>query len=1284
MVWMFYQHHPVLVLCDTGANTALVHVNAAHRLGVPIHRTRRVAFQADGKTKLEVCGETVFELARHDSVFKLEALVVGSLDCDVLGGMPFLKENGIKLDVPRNLIILPDGQQISYPPVEVGTISPRAVLRATRKITLFPGDHIDFNVFSDTYRDGELLMEPINLAEPLWPAPTMTRAVAGHVRTCNTTENPIVIGKHQHIAYVHTDSSFGTSPQDISIFSTLSEPVPEIQKNYSAQINVDPDKLLSNDTRSQFHKLNSYYDEVFDPMVGKYNDASGRIRATINIGPVPPTPCKGRVPPQYNRKQLSELQCKMDQLEDCGILAKPEAVGVKEVLVVSPSFLVPKANGDFRIVTNFSNLASFARPPPSRASSTEDVLIFLARWKYMIKSDMSQQFFQLPLSKSSIPYAGVVTPYKGVRVYTRAAMGMPGSTEHLDTLMTRVLGDLMHEGIVTKIADDLYIGADDPSSLYTNWQRVLEIFKNNNLRLSASKTVLAARTTTVLGWIWSGGDISVSPHKVNPLSTAECPKTVKGLRSWIGAYKQLKSCISQYSSLLSDLEHAVGGKESRQKVEWTTELRQAFKVAQAALRDVRSITVPHPKDQLVITSDGSVSKRGVGSVLYIIRNGKTLLGGYFSMKLSMTQARWLPCEIEAAAIAAAVNHWSKFIREAHSPCQLLTDSRPCVLAYKKMARGEYSNSARVQTFLSTLSRYRITLQHVSAANNLPSDYLSRSPMECSEQECQICTFVLNCCPGIVRTTVSEVLEKRVAMPFTNPEAWRLSQQACYDLRQTFWYLQQGTRPSKKARVSADLKLYLRKASLDNNGLLVVKRPVPFMPTQRLAIVPRQMLHGLVTALHIRLQHPTYTQLTKVFDRSFYGLDSVNVIREVSVNCVQCASLRQIPKEMGEFSTGPPAASPGKSFAADVMCRSRQKILVVRDTFSSFTTGEVVVSEKSDTLREALIKCTSQLMSSEGAILRVDCETSFQSLVGDKILENYGLRLELGRTKNKNKNPVAEKAISELERELKKFKPRGETISSVDLAKALRTLNLRIRNRGLSASEIIYQRDLTHGDQISFNDKDLALSQQNIREQNHIPSAQSKTPRGRKATKFHPGVGDLIFIKSDGDKHVAREQYIVIACNEKFLQARKLAASGFRSKIYDLKFSEVYPVPCPRLPTSPFERTGERFNCDPDSSSSDDDPDDGVDSVQSVSDHEHSVSEHSLSDHEQSFNDNEERSLSDGEDQLVGDNMDNSNLEDGLGSDPDYVPHNNVVDLGPAERVQRQPHPIVRLGEWDYS
>lgn len=67
---------------------------------------------------------------------------------------------------------------------------------------------------------------------------------------------------------------------------------------------------------------------------------------------------------------------------------------------------------------------------------------------------------QVPLSKESLKYRGVATPFKGVRVYVRSAMGMPGSETSLEELMCRVLSDLLQEGNVAKLGDDLYCGGN--------------------------------------------------------------------------------------------------------------------------------------------------------------------------------------------------------------------------------------------------------------------------------------------------------------------------------------------------------------------------------------------------------------------------------------------------------------------------------------------------------------------------------------------------------------------------------------------------------------------------------------------------------------------------------------------------------------------------------------------------------------------------------------------------------------------------------------------------------
>ena len=58
------------------------------------------------------------------------------------------------------------------------------------------------------------------------------------------------------------------------------------------------------------------------------------------MGPVPPPAHKARLP-AYSPDKMRLLQRKMDDLEEIGVLAKPDSIGVT-VEYASPSFLVKK------------------------------------------------------------------------------------------------------------------------------------------------------------------------------------------------------------------------------------------------------------------------------------------------------------------------------------------------------------------------------------------------------------------------------------------------------------------------------------------------------------------------------------------------------------------------------------------------------------------------------------------------------------------------------------------------------------------------------------------------------------------------------------------------------------------------------------------------------------------------------------------------------------------------------------------------------------------------------
>ena len=89
---------------------------------------------------------------------------------------------------------------------------------------------------------------------------------------------------------------------------------------------------------------------MFNPTFQGYNGASGPIKTVVNIGPVLPPQHKERLP-QYSRDKLVELQDKFDSLEQQGVFARPEDIGIT-VEYLNPSFLIKKSGG-YRLFTAF-------------------------------------------------------------------------------------------------------------------------------------------------------------------------------------------------------------------------------------------------------------------------------------------------------------------------------------------------------------------------------------------------------------------------------------------------------------------------------------------------------------------------------------------------------------------------------------------------------------------------------------------------------------------------------------------------------------------------------------------------------------------------------------------------------------------------------------------------------------------------------------------------------------------------------------------------------------------
>ena len=108
---------------------------------------------------------------------------------------------------------------------------------------------------------------------------------------------------------------------------------------------------------------------------------------------------------------------------------------------------------------------------------------------------------------------------------------------------------------------------------------------------------------------------------------------MKGLRPFIGAYKVLSRVLPNCSNVIAPLECVLIGLQSSDRLLWDANLTSRFKSAQDVLSNHKDIVVPRPSDTLWMVTDGSVTRRGLGATLYVLRTNQLYLAGFFSAQL---------------------------------------------------------------------------------------------------------------------------------------------------------------------------------------------------------------------------------------------------------------------------------------------------------------------------------------------------------------------------------------------------------------------------------------------------------------------------------------------------------------------------------------------------------------------------------------------------------------------------------------------------------------------------
>ena len=1158
---------------DSGATVSYAKLSAVLSHGFKIKPNSQLSALADGKTKMPAIGEIDETFFRNTWSVRFHAIVCRDLHCEFVAGNNFIKENAVIQDFNAKTITVHKKYTVSETSKSLilPTLPNNMILQNNHLNVILPGQEIEIQVPHP--EQTKLAVQPFfQNKQSKWPIPQICEVKNGIIQIQNSNREPIQV-KNAARVQLRTVNDYIPENKPILVQSNSEENPTNIDNTGAIEVNTED---IDEDIVRYIHDIHSTYKDVFneDLSLG-YNHKFGKHIVKLNwANQTRPSASKiQNINYDHDTKVLLQEVC--DDLTRKGVLGIPQENNIM-IQYCSPSFLVRKqkaknkpkselTTNDVRLVVNFTNINDYLKNMPTSIVKPRDIFAQLGKWNYIIAMDLCSGFFQNHMNQQDSEWLGITTPFGGLRYLKRSGQGLISQSEELDEMLFKVLGNEMKEGKLARIADDLYVGGRSPRDTADNYKQILQKLQTANIKISAAKTKVFLKSIDVLGWKWNqGGFLSPSPHRVNALKNTKPDdiKTIKDMRSWMGLYKTLLPASKNLTLLLNSFDLEVADKESKEEFQWNRDLKEQFKKATLAVDDLQTLYLPHPQDTILIEVDAAKNPPGIGHTVYAVKDNKKMPVAFHSTKLDQNLVKWNACELEALAFANAIHNEYDLLKEAKNPIIISPDSKPVHDAIKKIKKGQYSSSPRMQSIINNVNRIPIIVQLASgkANQNASSDYQSRHPSDCTAAHCSVCNFVKEAADSVLLPTAINSMNPDKIMD--NRKAWNNIQNGQKACKEAKYLLRTGKTPNKlTGKINSEIRRLCSIAKLDKNDLLIVpSKPNKYSSvTADLIVIPQTHLPALLWQTHNNLNHPSKAQLKAQFDKNFYSVGLSAALDKLYEDCFYCATQKKIP-DTTIHQTKTETSSPGTHFHADVIKRQGQCIFTIRDHFSSLSAAKIVKNETHQELKKAIIETVIPLKLFGKCEIKVDNATGFIPLLQNKDPDLSKLKIEIINTDvfNKNANAVIDKACFELEQELKRIEPDGRAISNTTLQIAINTLNSRLRRKGqISAMEIHFNRDMHTGQNLNLDYSKIRQDQVADRmKQNEIHNSKVKKQEN------NPLPGDIVIVHKKQDKHKANDVFMVANRQDSNIELQKIIhphsdQANIRQKQYLTSIDKVF-------------------------------------------------------------------------------------------------------------------------------
>ncbi|KAK1643105.1 hypothetical protein QYE76_060910 [Lolium multiflorum] len=435
------------------------------------------------------------------------------------------------------------------------------------------------------------------------------------------------------------------------------------------------------------------------------------IEFTIDL--IPGTAPIAQPPYKMGPKELVELKAQIDELEQKGFIQ--ESVSPWG----TPVIFVDKRDGGKRMCGDYRNLNNVTIKNKYPLPRIQDLFDQVQGAGVFSKIDLRSGYHQIKIKKEDVPKTAFVSRY-GHHEYLVVPFGLTNAPTIFMNLMNKIFMKYLDKFVIVFI-DDILIYSKDKEEHAKHLKIVLQILREHQLYAKFSKCKFWLDSVEFLGHVITKEGIAVNPSKVQSVLEWKSPKNAKEIRGFLGMAGYYRRFIEGFSKIAGPMTKLL---KKNTPFEWTDECEASFQTLKDKLTTAPVLAVPEPGKDYTVYCDAS--KNGLGCVL--MQDRKVI--AYGSRQLKPHEHNYPVHDLELAAVVYALKSWRQFLYG--SKCELYTDHKSL-----KYFFTQKELNMRQKRWLELIKDYDLTINYTPGKANVVADALSRKSTENQPTEWEI-------------------------------------------------------------------------------------------------------------------------------------------------------------------------------------------------------------------------------------------------------------------------------------------------------------------------------------------------------------------------------------------------------------------------------------------------------------------------------------------------------------------------------------------------------------------